>query len=104
VRTVTQPQPPAYAHQPSIVVQRPRGNGFGVASFVLGLFSLLAGGIPLFIGLFLSFLPTLLAITFGIVGLATGSRGRRPIGLAVAGLVLGGLTFCLWFVGYGIIW
>ena len=100
---MTDYQPAGVSYTP-IIVERTRGNGFGVASFVLGLCGLLIGGIPIFIGLVLSFLPTLLAITFGVIGLVAGSGGRRPVGLAIAGLVLGGLTFCLWFVGYGILW
>jgi hypothetical protein len=87
-----------------VIVQQNRANGFGVASLVLGIIGLAVGIIPLFIGLFLSFLPTLLAITFGIIGIVAGRNRGLPIGLAVTGLVLGGLTFLLWFTGYGIIW
>lgn len=86
-----------------VVVQQTRGNGFAVAALVLGICALVVGVIPL-IGLFITFVPTLLAIIFGIVGIVRGSRIGRGTGVAVAGLVLGSLTLLLYFVGYGLLW
>lgn len=91
--------------QPVLVQVQPTArNGFGVAALILGIFGLVFGGIPLFIGLFLSFVPVVLAITFGIVGIVRSNRVRVGFGLSLAGLILGGLTFLLWFTGYGLLW
>lgn len=83
---------------------RPAGNGFAVAAFVLGLFGFLVTWIPFFIGLFLGFLPDALAIVFGVCGIVRANRVRRGMGLAVSGLVLGGLAFLSIFVGAGTAW
>ena len=82
----------------------PRPNGIAVAALVLGIVGLAVGIIPLLIGLVLSAVPTVLAILFGLIGLArTGSRhsGFVP---ALLGLALGCFTAFLWTTGYGIIW
>lgn len=80
------------------------GNGFAVAAFVLGLFGFLVTWIPFFIGLFLGGLPDVLAIVFGILGIVRANRVHRGMGLAVTGLVLGGLAFLSIFVGAGTVW
>ncbi|MGW8432635.1 hypothetical protein ACWGJ9_16225 [Curtobacterium citreum] len=94
-----QPFPPMGAPGP---VQP--GNGFAVTAFVLGLFGFLVTWIPFFIGVFLGFLPDLLAIVFGIIGIVRANRVRRGMGLAVTGLVLGGLAFLSIFFGAGTVW
>ena len=105
---VTDLQPPPYQPPPyqAVYVQAPTTarNGFGIASLILAIFGMVFGGIPLFIGLFLSFGPVLLAITFGIIGIVRSSRVGVGFGVSLAGLIIGGLTFLLWFVGYGTFW
>jgi hypothetical protein len=90
------PGPPQYGPPPS--------NGLAVAAFVLGLFGFLVTWIPFFIGLFLGFVPDVLGIVFGIAGIIRANRVRRGMGLAVTGLVLGGLAFLSIFVGAGTVW
>jgi hypothetical protein len=82
----------------------PRPNGLAVASLVLGLVGIAVGIIPLFIGLVLSVLPTVLAILFGLIGLARTSSRRSGFVPALLGLLLGVLTAFLWTTGYGIVW
>jgi hypothetical protein len=102
IRRMSEQQPVAY--QPVIVqpVTTAR-NGFGIAALILSLFGIVFGGIPL-IGLFLVFLPVLLAITFGILGLVKASKANVGFGISLAGLIVAGITFLLWFVGYGLLW
>ena len=68
--------------------QRAKTNGLSVASLVLGLV-----GIPL---CFL-FIPSLLAVIFGIVGLKQikGGPTQSGRGLAIAGLILGAIMLML---------
>jgi hypothetical protein len=86
-------------------VETPRTNGFAVASLVLAVVAITTGVLPV-VGIVLSFAPCVLAIVFGIFGLqrATGSPGRPGYSLALAGLIVAGLTFLLYFTGYGLIW
>ena len=72
------PYPQAYAPPPS--------NGMGTAALVLGIIGLLLAFIPI-IGM-ISWILTLLAILFGIIGL---SKRGSPKGTAIAGLITGGL-------------
>jgi hypothetical protein len=59
-------------------------NGFGVASLVLGISSLLC--------LFAFVVPPVLAVVFGFVGRARAKRGEATNGgLALAGIITGGL-------------
>ncbi|WP_144714279.1 hypothetical protein [Curtobacterium pusillum] len=101
--TYQQPPNQPYAPAPGYVVQ-PAGNGFAVAAFVLGLFGFLVTWIPFLIGLVLGGLPDVLAIVFGICGIVRANRVHRGMGLAVTGLVLGGLAFLSIFVGAGTVW
>ncbi|THV43155.1 hypothetical protein [Glycomyces buryatensis] len=78
------PAPPA-AYAPPVK----QSNGFGVAALVLGLISAGLCWIPLF-NLLTSLLPGLLAVIFGIVGIATsGKRGGKGKGTGITGLILG---------------
>jgi hypothetical protein len=63
-------------------VVAPRGNGFGVAALVLGIIGLVFSWVPVF-GLLLG----VLAAIFGAVG-----YGKARGGMAIAGVVLGGIT------------
>lgn len=82
----------------------PRPNGLAVAALVLGIVGLAVGIIPLLIGLVLGFLPTALAILFGLIGLARTSSRRSGFVPALLGLLLGILTVWLWTTGYGVVW
>lgn len=98
-----QPQQPAYAPYPATP---PQGNGFAVASLVLAIFGIVVGVIPFFIGLVLSFVPCILGITFGILGINRAGKlpDRRGFGMALAGLIIAGINFLLYFTGFGVIW
>ncbi|WP_335988349.1 hypothetical protein [Glycomyces sp. MUSA5-2] len=78
-----------------------RGNGFGVASLVFGLIGLIVfSWIPV-LNVFIAIPLALLAVIFGIVGLATsGNRGGDGSGTGGTGLFLGLLTIivviCMW--------
>lgn len=80
------------------------GNGLAVAALVLGIAGFLLTWIPLFIGLFFGGIPDILAIVFGICGIVRANRVGRGMGMAVTGLVLGGLAFLSIFLGAGTIW
>lgn len=104
---------PPYPQQQYVyqqVVKAP-SNGSGIAALVLGIVAIAMGvWIPVpFLGLFmmfLAFVPAVLAVIFGHVGLAVARRfhgtGR---GQALAGLILGYVTLsisvattCVWLV------
>ena len=60
----------------------------GVASLVIGIVSVVLGFIPC-VGQ-LAFIPSIVGIILGAVGIATGKKAQppKPIGTAIAGLVL----------------
>ena len=77
----------------------------GIASFIIGLLSLLMACIPI-VGIFVS-IPAIVAIILGIVDLATmRSRGKRKKGMPIAGIILSVLSiivsiimllfYCFW--------
>lgn len=68
---------------------RPVTNDLAVASLVLGIVSAALSLVP-FAGPFMCWLPALLAIIFGIIGVGTASRiGGYRRGSAIAGIVCG---------------
>ena len=72
----------------------PRTDGFAITSFVVGILSVLCPCWPFFI------FPTI-GIVFGIIGLSR--MGKQPDvysgkGLAIAGIVLGGLAIVMMVV------
>lgn len=78
-------------------IVRPPSNGAAVASLVLGVVAIAFGvWIPIpFLGLvmmFVSFVPAVLAVVFGHVGLGGAHRSGVGRNRAVAGLVTGYLT------------
>ena len=89
---------------PYLDVRAPRPNGIAAASLTLALVGIVLGIIPLFIGLVLSFVPTVLGLLFGLIGLMRAPARDSGYGLALAGLLIAGLTVVLWFHGYGILW
>lgn len=58
----------------------------GVASLVLGIISIIFCWIPGLNWFFL--IPTLIGLILGAVGISVGKKNSKPIGCAVAGLVL----------------
>jgi hypothetical protein len=92
---------PAYV----AVTAAPQGNGMAVAALILGIWAFCVTWIPLFIGLFLGGIPAVLAVAFGITGIArSGARGGQGLPLAIVGLILGGLAFLSIFIGAGTVW
>ena len=73
-----------YGQQPTVYVQNAPGNGLGVAGFVTGLLGLIFCWVPV-----LGIVLALLGVIMGGVGIATGKKKGAPVGLAIAGLVLG---------------
>jgi hypothetical protein len=69
---------PGWNHQPTqyVYVQqapKPASNGLAVAGMVLGIVGTVCSLIP-FVGVFLCWLPALLGIIFGFIGLGTAKR------------------------------
>lgn len=95
------PSPYAPLYQPVTPVQA--GNGFAVASLVLGITSILF----FFLGL-LTLVQVVLALTFGALGISRANRGEGGKDTAVAGLVLGcvGLVVYLFagLLSFGLGW
>ncbi|MBQ4480830.1 MAG: hypothetical protein IJJ33_08750 [Victivallales bacterium] len=58
----------------------------GVASLVIGIIAVILGFIPC-VGQF-AFIPAVLGIILGAVGIASAKKNNQPKGTAVAGLVL----------------
>jgi hypothetical protein len=103
----------SYAPQPQqqVIYQqvvRPPSNGMAVTALVLGLVAIVTGvwsPIP-FVGLvaaFFAFVPALLGVIFGIVGLRKArvigvGRGNSVAGIATGGVTLGiiALTTAAW--------
>lgn len=92
---------PPYPQPHYVQIVRAPSNGSGIASLVLGIVAIVMGvWIPVpILGLFLTFLafvPAVLAVVFGHVGLAFAARtagiGR---GGALAGLILGYVTLAI---------
>ncbi|MFL0357826.1 DUF4190 domain-containing protein [Curtobacterium flaccumfaciens] len=79
------PPPPGYFH-----LQYRRGNPFGVVALVVGIVAILGSAIPIVNNLSVGL--GAVAVVFGIVGLLVQNRTR---GLAVTGLVLGGLAMVI---------
>ncbi|MFE6689095.1 DUF4190 domain-containing protein [Streptomyces sp. NPDC057743] len=80
-------EPPRAPYVPAVGMAQP-SNGMGVAALVLGLVGC-ALGVLIFL-FWLSWLPAVLAVIFGGVGLSQARAGRATNkGMAVAGLVLG---------------
>jgi len=74
--------------QPTYVqMVRPPSNGMAVAGLVLGIVAIVLAIIPL-VGLVLVWLPGLLAIIFGAIGLGA-ARQLRGLGRQAAGWALG---------------
>ncbi len=85
-------QPYAAAYSPYTAPYQPQqpenpGKGWAIASLVLGIVSVVCCCVW-----YVALVPALLAVIFGIVGVA-----KKQGGMAVAGLILGciGLAFCI---------
>lgn len=97
---------PGGPHAPSnqVIYQqvvRAPSNGMAVAALVLGLVAIVVGiwsPIPLigFITAFFAFIPALLAVIFGVVGLRRAAQlARLGRGQALTGLILGAVTLAI---------
>jgi len=75
------------------------GQGFGIASLILGIIALLIALIPC-IGLF-ALIPGIVAIVLAIVGLSQASKANGAKGVIIAGLVvsiLGTTIAAIWLI------
>ena len=93
----------AYPGSQQVVYQqivRPPSNGIAIAGMVLGIVAIVLGVwmiIPI-VGLafaFVSFVPAVLGVVFGIVGLRQSNRVQVGRGAALTGLITGGLTLAI---------
>lgn len=83
---------------------RPASNGFAVTSLVLGIVGAALSLIPI-AGIFLCWLPALLAIIFGFIGLGTAKRsGGFRRGQAIAGIVCGLLPIPIILIILGLLY
>ncbi len=94
----------SYAPQSQVIYQqvvRPPSNGLAVAALVLGIVGITVGiwSVVPFLGLIaavFAFVPSVLAVIFGIVGWQKAGRiGGVGRGQALTGLILGGVTVAL---------
>ncbi|WP_432142897.1 DUF4190 domain-containing protein [Streptomyces sp. bgisy084] len=81
--------PPRWEPYPMAPLPAPQSrNGMGITALVLGIVGLVLG--LLIILFWMSWLPALLAVVFGSVGLSHARRGRATNrGMALAGVILG---------------
>ncbi|MGF3056780.1 DUF4190 domain-containing protein [Microbacterium sp. YY-01] len=89
------PQTPQAFHQHQII--KPPSNGMAVTSLVLGIVAIVVGiwsFVPILglIAAFFGFLPAVLAVIFGHVGVKNSKTSGVGKGAAVTGLVLGYVT------------
>lgn len=91
--------PPAGFQGPPPTMAQPR-NGLGVAAMVLGITGAVLG-LAVFL-FWMSWLPALLALVFGIIGLGNARKGLATNkGMALTGLILGAVGLLL-AVGGGV--
>jgi hypothetical protein len=76
------------------------GSGFAITALVLGIVGVALGLVARAIDYELPLLLGILALTFGIIGVARRSAGR---GMAIAGAILGVLALALGLVGYSMV-
>jgi len=69
------------------------GHGMGVAALIMGIISVVVAFIPC-VGL-LAFFTAIVAIVLGAIGISQASRAESPKGLAIGGLVTGGLALLI---------
>jgi len=80
-------------------VKTAAGQGFGIASLILGIIALLIALIPC-IGLF-ALIPGIIAIVLAIVGLSQANKANGAKGVIIAGLlvpILGTLLAAIWLM------
>jgi len=94
------PAPPSASQVIYQQVVRAPSNGMATAALVLGIVAIVFGVwmiIPI-VGLFfafISFVPAVLGVVFGVLGLRQSARIHVGRGAALAGLVTGGVTLLL---------
>jgi hypothetical protein len=84
------PAPNTFVAQPPA----PPGNGLAIVGFILALVALVFGSVSS-LGAAVAPLSVILGIVFSILALTRSSRQSRPIGLAVAGLIISTLALIL---------
>ena len=84
--------PAVTVRQNKVNTQQKPVNGFGIAGFVLSIFSIVLGSI---FGV-----PSLIAFIFGVIGTAGISKCGKGNSLAIAGLIISVLTLMFW----GTVW
>ncbi|MFJ8233024.1 DUF4190 domain-containing protein [Streptomyces sp. NPDC094448] len=88
--------PPPWSQHP--VPPRPPGNGMGVAALVLGIIGIILG-LAVFL-FWLSWLPALLALVFGIIGVSQARKGPATNkGMALGGVIMGSIGLLLSIAG-----
>jgi len=88
---------------PQVIYQqivRPPSNGMAVTSMVLGIVAIVTGiwaPIPVIglIAAFFAFVPGVLAVIFGVVGIRRSLAVGVGRGNSIAGIVLGGVTLAI---------
>ncbi|MFD7549685.1 DUF4190 domain-containing protein [Streptomyces sp. NPDC059816] len=82
------PWGPSAPHWPYPMATPPPRNGMGIAALVLGVVGVLLGLVVIFF--WMSWLPALLALVFGCIGLSHVRKGvATNRGMALAGVILG---------------
>lgn len=75
-----------------------KGSGMAVAALVLGIVAAVTALIPL-VGIFLIWVPAILGLIFGIIGM-TGGRPKRT--LALVGVILAGVSVVIALVTFSV--
>jgi len=81
-----QPTYAVYVQQSAPVYVKPEPRGFSVASMVLGLVSIVFG---------FTFVLPIAALIFGIIGMKREPAGR---GMAIVGIIIGGIDLLFWLL------
>lgn len=84
---MTDPMPP-YSGDPYTAGPAQQGNGLAIAAMVCGIVGLVVA--PVILGI--------LALILGFIGLQRANAGARHRGMAIAGLVLGGIDLVIFII------
>lgn len=79
------PAPQTYGSQPK------KTNGMGIAGFVVGLIGMLGGN-------YLFLVPGIVGLILSIIGMVQMKKCNSCNGLAIAGLVIGIVSFIFWLI------
>lgn len=70
----------------------PKSAGMSIAGMVLGIVGLVCCG-----------LPGILGFIFGLIGLKKDKAAGAPTGMAIAGIVTGGISVLVWAIYVGVV-